>query len=1151
MSLLASHSAVSLRVNQQIAIKNWRFEQLALVRSVSFQIANVLDLDELARRVTRLILHTFQFYYVAIFTVEKSDETLRFRASAKVINDDPLQDYQPQGFLVHSGEGIVGFVAETGLELVAPDVKQEPHFRFIDILPETQSEIALPLKVENKILGVLDVQSNQLDAFHDMDIMVLRALADSIALAIEGTHLLETAHRRADQISTVVEVSRAITSILDLETLLREVVHLIQKRFGYSFVHLFTVNPESRKVIFQAGSGARSDSMKAMGIAYDIDDPLGIIPWVARNGKTVLANDVTKDERYRPSLLLPAETNSELTLPLVFGKETLGILDIQSNQRNVFEPEDLSLFEAFASNVAIAIRNATLYYNESWRRKIAESLRDVAGLLSTNVALDQVLDLILKELERSLSWDVAVIWLCEDSFATPGESKIFHLVASHGCDCNKEKMDDLRELDPETNEWLSHTLKVEAPAIRSPVEKPGPIGTAMGFPNEYSSIAVPLKASGQIVGVLALADEDEGQYGSESQEMVATIAGYAAVAIENTRLYSSAKEQAWVSSVLLQVTEATQSLDSIDELNAAIVRLTPMLVGIKGCSIFFWEKDTRKFEYKVSHGFTPAQEDIFSRPVLKLQNSPAFEKLEATRSAVLVRNPQDELSIPESLASAFEGMMLVLLPIETRQNFLGAFVIVYDVSNLNTNNIFSGEEEQFAVIQGIAQQLATAIENINLLESRQEEAYVTAVLLQVAQAVVSSNNLIDTLESIVNIMPILVGVDVCSIYMWEGEKKLFVPDVVYAGSPITKEELRQATYRPGDFPILDAIWQTDTPLMTSFNANAFSSAEWKNLPVPERNQDLSREFNALSALLMGFPLSAKGEHYGIMLAIEKSGTTKFRARRFEIISGIAQQASIAIQNDLLQKEMVGRERFEQEIRLAREIQRTFLPTEVPELEGWELDIRWRPAHQVGGDFYDFFELPGNHIGLVIADVSDKGMAAALYMAVTRTLIRSTITDSTSPSKVLERVNDLLLINSKNGLFVTAFYAIMDIDSGELVYANAGHNQPLLRNAASGNVNRLVRGGAALGALGGEIHLIDHSIKINPGDSLVLFTDGATEAFSPSGEIFGEERLRITIGKADGYSACQMLDLIDATVGDFMDGEPAADDTTLVAIHRLR
>ncbi len=210
------------------------------------------------------------------------------------------------------------------------------------------------------------------------------------------------------------------------------------------------------------------------------------------------------------------------------------------------------------------------------------------------------------------------------------------------------------------------------------------------------------------------------------------------------------------------------------------------------------------------------------------------------------------------------------------------------------------------------------------------------------------------------------------------------------------------------------------------------------------------------------PIAVKDVLYGVMLIEEAAGGLRFRARRLEIITGIAQQVALAIQNDLLQKEMVVRERLETEVQLARQIQQTFIPESLPQFENWELAARWKTARQVGGDFYDVFDLPNNKLGLFIADVADKGVPAALFMALTRTLVHAAVIETTSPAKALTRVNELLLPDTKQGMFVTAVYAVLDMNNNELTYVNAGHNPPLWVKH-DGTVEKLTRSGVALGA----------------------------------------------------------------------------------------
>ena len=378
---LAGVIAVSLVAAHRIAVERFRLNQLNLVREVSAQIANVMNVDELSRRVTELIQQTFHYYYVAIFTLQKDSPSLRFRASAM-----PRQTTAPRKgrrkkqlpLDVEIGQGLVGLAAATGEQILVEDVSNDSRYRFLDILPETRSEVVIPLKLKDQMLGVLDVQSDQAHAFHPNDLLILEALADTIARAVEGARLYNAVQRRAEQLTLIAEVSKSVSSSLELHTLMENVSSLIHNRFGYPYVHLFTVHPNRRLIEYQAGSGSRSQDLA--GYTLSLDDEQGTIPWVARQGKTVLANDVKQDEHYRASPLPPEDTNSELCVPLLYDNIVVGVLDLQSDRLNTFTEDDRLIFEAVADNIATAIHNADLYHSEQWRRQVGDSLREVAGL---------------------------------------------------------------------------------------------------------------------------------------------------------------------------------------------------------------------------------------------------------------------------------------------------------------------------------------------------------------------------------------------------------------------------------------------------------------------------------------------------------------------------------------------------------------------------------------------------------------------------------------------------------------------------------------------------------------------------------------------------------------------------------------------------
>ena len=1140
---LVTHAAIAMELTRQETLKNWRLGQLTLVSSVSAQISILSNLDLLYDQVTRLIQETFHFYYVAIFTFNENLGTLQFRGSASQTQSRPLQP----GFTVQPGEGIIGTVGKTGVEIVAPDVHQEPSYHYLDVLPETRSEASLPLKIENRILGVLDIQSDKQNAFDERDMLVIRSLADNLALAIESKHLFASLERRADQISAVFEVSHALTSILDLDELLDEVVRLIHNRFGYPFVHVYSVHPGRRLVFYQAGTGERSSALKEAGRHYSLDAPRGLIPWVARSGKTFLANDVTQEPLYLPADVPPYDTRAELSVPLKLGDEVLGVLDIQSREPNAFDENDRSLFEALAASIAVAIRNANLYRSEQWRRKVAESFRDVAHLISANMPLNQLLDFILEKLESILPCEASAIWLTQEDNSKNLSDKIhkprLRLAAIRNL--TAERVFEVLQ-EESILQMLERSMETEQPLIRRPDDPAGPLGAALQFDSDYSSIAAPMRTKSQPLGILTLAHRQSGRYGSEAQAITATFASYAAVAIQNARLYTEAQEQALISTMLLQVAEASQTILTIDDLLSTMIRLTRLLVGVKKCAFLLWEESLQSFQLKATYGFEPESEAADQDTRLFSPHLPALASLIANRSLIYLSDPAQEINLPELDLDPESGTVL-MLPLLIRRQVIGAFLIGLQIAQ--NPEIDSGfDPKALSILQGIAHQTSMTADNLQLLEARQEEAYVTAALLQVAQAVVTSNDLNDTLDTIVHLLPILVGIETCVIYLWDATNQLFRPTQVSGQSRREEEKIMSRPFAPGNHRLLDTIRKTGEMHMCQIPFPELPFENWAELDCQPYMEPTEQNPMLHGDWVLGYPLMLQGQVMGALLVRETHASSTFWERRLEIIHGIAQQTSLAIQNDILKQEMVETERIEREIQLARQIQETFLPETLPDLNHWELDMRWETAREIGGDFYDIFKLGTNQIGLVIADVADKGLPAALYMTVSRTLIRASATNYSSPARVLEEANALLVNDSSDSMFITAIYAILTLDSGELVYANAGHNLPLLFRQKTGKIEQLPKGGTALGILN-DLKLVDHVLTIQPGDALVLFTDGVTDLNSPEGDFFGDKRLQQVIREHGKEHIQDMLEALDDALIEFRRGVPPADDVTLLAIRR--
>jgi len=252
------------------------------------------------------------------------------------------------------------------------------------------------------------------------------------------------------------------------------------------------------------------------------------------------------------------------------------------------------------------------------------------------------------------------------------------------------------------------------------------------------------------------------------------------------------------------------------------------------------------------------------------------------------------------------------------------------------------------------------------------------------------------------------------------------------------------------------------------------------------------------------------------------------------------------QNENLELETFARERLEYEFHLARQIQQTFLPDQMPKFKNWDLAAFWLPARQVGGDFYNFFNLPGGKLGFIIADVSDEGIPAALFMVVACTLLRSAILKVSSPAEVLKRLNNLLIPENQQGMFVTTFCAFLSLENGKLTYANAGHNPPFYICHENQYIESLGRTGMALGIVENTI-IEDREIQINPGDCILLYTDGVTEATSQQQDLFGDERLGKVFRENHHLNAEGIVKSIKESVFDFIGSGFPADDLTLLLI----
>ena len=320
---------------------------------------------------------------------------------------------------------------------------------------------------------------------------------------------------------------------------------------------------------------------------------------------------------------------------------------------------------------------------------------------------------------------------------------------------------------------------------------------------------------------------------------------------------------------------------------------------------------------------------------------------------------------------------------------------------------------------------------------------------------------------------------------------------------------------------------------------------WKSSNSNPRRSRLLRQAD----IKVVVPLVSQGELIGLINLGSRLSEQEYSSDDHKLLADLAAQATPALRVAQLVKQQqiaaAERERIEQELKVARLIQQTLLPQELPALSGWGVSAYYQPARAVGGDFYDFIYFDDGKVGFIVADVTDKGVPAALVMATTRTLLRAAAERLEAPGAVLARTNEVLVQEIPPKMFVTCFYAVLDPATGHLRYANAGHDVPY-RYTADGVVELRATGHAA----GPDAR---HALRrkrgaLAPGEYMLLYSDGLVEAHNPTREMFGFPRLQALLAtQADGDT---LNDYLLQQLADFTGpGWEQEDDVTLVTLQR--
>ena len=853
----------------------------------------------------------------------------------------------------------------------------------------------------------------------------------------------------------------------------------------------------------------------------------GIIGWMRATQRPLLVRDFSAEMPElpaRPSYDSDDPPRSAVFVPLVAGDETVGSMSVQHHRPDMFDENDLRTLNIIGHHAASAIVNARLFQTVQRRAEQLAAIAEVSQALTAELDFDQLLTKVVELIRERFGYYHAQIFLVEDET----HRAVFRASSGHQLNQIWLQQGRTQRFEEGIIGWVAATGQ---PLLVGDVtQEPRYIpDDPRLLPDTKSELAVPLVVEGEVLGVLDVQSREPGGLGEEDLFVLTTLANQVAVAVDSTWSYWAKQEEAWITTVLLQMAEAANQAANLDADVAAVTRITTMLVGAVSCSVWLREQEGDWFDLADAVGLdheslAPAGCGLSpgtSTALAQLLVRPAPILLERDAAGVL----------PDALWRSLAGDEVMLLPLLAQNRLIGCMLV-----SLNRESVpVRLHDKRMGMLAGIAQQVAASIESVRQAGYRDEEAWISWALLEVSQAISNAQTIDEMLEHVVRLTPLLAGVDRCAALLLDKESGDFVVSQLHVGRGDSAEAFAEMRLPPGAVPLIDLARATRT---IQYIADARNSDL-----VPSRWREVVGSKNLVAA-----PLAVQDDVLGMLLVDAVESDRDISQRRRDIVAGIARQASLSLENFQLQVQEQQRIRLLQELEVAHRIQTSLLPDEIPDVPGYELAHDWEAAREVGGDFYDFIPLPDGKLGIVMADVADKGVPAALFMARTSTLLRLSAQDYASPDRALVHANRWLNASNREDMFVTAWYGMLDPANHKIQYANAGHGLALHVSAADGAVQPLRSRGIALGIVDDPVIDTD-TLVLAPGDLVVLYTDGVVDILDKEGEEFGQERLHDLLVAHRRGTAQEVADAIIAAVWAHAGQTAVVDDVTLVVVRR--
>jgi len=601
--------------------------------------------------------------------------------------------------------------------------------------------------------------------------------------------------------------------------------------------------------------------------------------------------------------------------------------------------------------------------------------------------------------------------------------------------------------------------------------------------------------------------------------------------IENLYLYKNNLENNILLSEIIKVSKMINSTLDLHSLLESIMESAKMVLKAEASSLMLIDQDTNELYFNIISG-----EKERALKEIRVPIGVGIAGLVAKdQEPLIVNNAQEDERVFKEAdqKSNFITRNLIAVPLMVQRKIIG---VIEAINSIGRDEFIEKDLELFNTF---SEQAALAIHNRELIDSLtkinkelEKKVHELSSLHEISKSMISTLNEKDLYDSVVKIIAEELEAQKVSILLYNNDEGC-LEIISYYGIEISSDE---SMLVPLDNSLSGICYKENKIIQT----NNLSESEYKSYRNDER-------YSSNACIL--HPLGQSETVYGVLCIAQKEDNKIFLEDDYRLVSTIAGQITKGIQNFRLLDEMMQKKAYEKELEITSSIQKSILPNKVPKSDFFDIGVLSQPAKTMGGDFFDHYKFNEEEYSFSVADVSGKSLPAALFMAVTNSIIRTVGRESKEPGVLLYECNDLIHEDSQAGMFVTLFYSIYNITTKKLRFASAGHNEQLVYRAADKECEMLYAKGSPLGVVPSDLHgeFGQGDTQLNSGDILILYTDGVVEAINPENEEFGLERLQDLIKKDHALSAADLIEKIFKEVKEFCDPEPQFDDFTILIL----